>query len=605
MDHSTPRSDWFSQFVDACVSLEAKDDPAALEAWLADWPGGGVAGELIVGAAAAAAEQGGPCFTTGTRGKRVEAPDNRGSPVLVACELDCPKAVELLLSRGADVNYRHPASHGNCALLRCAEAGMDDCLAAVLAAPDLDASVVTREYKLVLGQHIPQYEAGGRTALLLAVEASRAVAVKQLLSGPKERVDAFLTAKDSFGRDILSAAFQHAAMKSRPSRGSTKHISLTPESPQPPQSVSASSTVSTTTPLPPSSPTVTPALSVALDIARQLCEAAGRDFDDARAELMPTYDNAVSGWRARNVELRRRFLTASHAQREAAARQGLATVAANYTDGGLRLHPEVYAATFPSEAIRLSPGVLDGASTPPPTDPSIHSAQITDKSVDCARLPPEFVEPAPGVFHFPLLSAQFCSHLFQELEHYEATARSRPELDLPLRVRHDGNFGSLQDCGFEPVLRAAQEVFSPLVERLMPSKGECEVYHAFLTRNWPEREENATFKVHCDKSDLTMNICLHASDDLVGSTVGFYADPDEDGVVPGEALRIHTLEHQVGHAVLHDGASWHKTDPIIKGTRASLIIWARLTGTPCAACGASTGAKWLFCKVCGAEIAGR
>ena len=31
----------------------------------------------------------------------------------------------------------------------------------------------------------------------------------------------------------------------------------------------------------------------------------------------------------------------------------------------------------------------------------------------------------------------------------------------------------------------------------------------------------------------------------------------------------------VGSAVVHDGRQWHKTDPILRGTRGSLICWAR------------------------------
>jgi len=115
--------------------------------------------------------------------------------------------------------------------------------------------------------------------------------------------------------------------------------------------------------------------------------------------------------------------------------------------------------------------------------------------------------------------------------------------------------------------------------RFMPEKGNCEVYHAFLTRNWVGRDANANFKTHRDKSDLTFNICLHASEGFEGSTVGFFVP--QSGVGVGDITpedprdRVYTHTHRVGLAVMHDGAQWHRTDPITKGVRASLIIWAR------------------------------
>lgn len=93
------------------------------------------------------------------------------------------------------------------------------------------------------------------------------------------------------------------------------------------------------------------------------------------------------------------------------------------------------------------------------------------------------------------------------------------------------------------------------------------------------RESNATFKMHCDKSALTINVCLHASPDMQGSTVGFYVNPTPsavNGAPPSDPEdRVHTHTHAVGHAVVHDGLQWHKTHPILRGTRGSLIIWAR------------------------------
>ena len=112
----------------------------------------------------------------------------------------------------------------------------------------------------------------------------------------------------------------------------------------------------------------------------------------------------------------------------------------------------------------------------------------------------------------------------------------------------------------------------------MPEVGSFEVYHAFVTRNYVGRDENATFKIHRDKSDLTFNICLHASDGFEGSTVAFYCnDALEPGSQPQEPEdRCYTHVHEVGRCVFHNGNHWHKTDAITRGTRGSLIAWARL-----------------------------
>lgn len=462
--------------------------------------------------------------------------DNRGSPLLIACELDLPYACRALIALGADVNYRHPSAHGNAPLLRCAEMGYDDCLKELLAAAEIDVvNCETREYKLVLGQNIPQYEAGGRSALMLAVESGRVKSVEILLQHEQGRQ--LLERTDSFGRTPIETAFEKLALQGEKDAVDQEAI------------------------------------------CRKFCAATRLDYDKIKVEMQPTEQEAKTRERVRNISLRARYLKNANSKKEADVARGLQAVESGYNQ--LRAHPQVYERKFPSDALLLDVATVSG---------------VSDNS--------SITEPLPGAFTFPLLSQSYCRAIYQELLHYEKTALERPELGLPLHVRHDGNFGSLQDCGFRPLLQAVEAVFQPLVRSLMPNKGHCEVYHAFLTRNYVSRDENTKFKVHCDKSDLTFNICLQASDEMEGSTVGFYSDPSgvPGGTVPTNADRVYTYRHQVGHAVMHDGRQWHKTDPITCGTRSSLIVWARLSGSACSECGAATGATWLFCKQCGKEI---
>ena len=92
--------------------------------------------------------------------------------------------------------------------------GFTDCLDILLNQPSLDYTILTREYKLVLGQNIPQYEAGGRSALILAIEALQPDAVRSLLSHNEARVY-FLSTKDSFGRTPLEVAGEVLSLREK------------------------------------------------------------------------------------------------------------------------------------------------------------------------------------------------------------------------------------------------------------------------------------------------------------------------------------------------------------------------------------------------------
>ena len=530
------------------IATTQGSDSVTLDDWISECLGGDVNQDVLV-------EMTTDRSSSHSPNNRKRPPDNYGSLLLVACEMNFVEGVKALIRRGANVNYRHPASHGNCPLLRCAEMGYTECLQVLIShGSDIDVAVETKEYKLVLGQTFPQYEAGGRSALLLAIENCHPDVVRLLLTHldcehnlPKR--------KDSFGRTPLEAAFEIASMKDP----------------------------------------LTPIHGVAIEIARILCKEMMSDFQEASKALMLEKSVAMSRWRKRNIELRQRFLLASHLKRKNEREKSLAIIQERYSNAGLRLHSDVYESKFPSHATALPTILLE--------DLEHDSSHGTEKMKGL-----NFLEPTKDVFHFPLLKPDYCAKIYEELLRYEEVASARPELDLPYFVRHDGNFGSLEDCGFGPLLQAIEKEFVPLVKKPMPDKGECHVYHAFLKRDWVEREENSTFKIHCDKSDITFNICLEASSDLTGSTVGFYDNPPEpnsEGEIPNERQRRHTLSHRVGYAVMHGGTSWHKTDPITKGSRASIIVWARWAGQPCKSCGASMGATWPFCKACGKEAEGR
>ena len=165
---------------------------------------------------------------------------------------------------------------------------------------------------------------------------------------------------------------------------------------------------------------------------------------------------------------------------------------------------------------------------------------------------------------------------------------------------------ALQDCGFAPLLAALQEAAQSLIALVSPTPAGSaateawDAYHAFLVRNWVGRD--CDHKIHCDRSALTLNICLHASPDLVGSTVGFYYPGPDPAQAPSESERAYTHVHRVGYAVAHSGQVWHKADMLTQGTRGSLIVWLRPKGQDCGACDAPVDKTWRFCKACGEAL---
>ena len=161
-----------------------------------------------------------------------------GSPLYIACVADCPQAVQVLLALGANPEYTHPAPHGDTPALHCAHQGYGDCLQALMACPGLDLTAArTRDFKVVLGQGVPQYEAGGQSALLLAAVAGHVDVVRLLLddgayggsahgeggAGPGTRM---LHGTDSFGRSVLEAVLDGLVLTppDRPMRSALQSV---------------------------------------------------------------------------------------------------------------------------------------------------------------------------------------------------------------------------------------------------------------------------------------------------------------------------------------------------------------------------------------------
>ena len=211
-----------------------------------------------------------------------------------------------------------------------------------------------------------------------------------------------------------------------------------------------------------------------------------------------------------------------------------------------------------------------------PLFPEIYSNSITphnlteilQQAINSGDYSKIFSEPVKeyGVYLVPLFSPSFCQKIFEEIEHYEKMASIK---SLPLFIRHDGNIGFLENCGFNPFFESILKILTPILQLIYSDLGKISCRHGFMTRNYLGREIH--LKKHRDKSDITINICL-TKEDTVGSTVSFFSK--YDGIEPPE-IHKKVLEycHSIGVAVIHTGKHWHKTDPIFQGKRSSLIMW--------------------------------
>jgi len=213
-------------------------------------------------------------------------------------------------------------------------------------------------------------------------------------------------------------------------------------------------------------------------------------FDIAAEKYLMTKLMSADCLSERNRVLRSRYLAASQEEVLQERDRGLRACNDNYLTASRELHTCVYNTSFVAEDILLPSELLTQIPGVYPLDPPPHD--------DALPLPSPPLPSLPDTFTFPLLTETCCATLYAELIHYESTARDNPELQLPLHIRHDGNLGNLESCGFAAVLKAIENIWQPLLARFMPEKGNCEVYHAFLTQNWVAWD---AIKTHCDKSN--------------------------------------------------------------------------------------------------------
>ncbi|CAK0897368.1 unnamed protein product [Prorocentrum cordatum] len=266
-------------------------------------------------------------------------------------------------------------------------------------------------------------------------------------------------------------------------------------------------------------------LDLALERAA-LADEAGAGRDAALVEVLsaasrrgprgvPTARQAVEQRALREAAHMRRVQACDAARRQAAVEAGLARISGLYRP----LHASVYE---------------------PPADSFVDAAGVQQSAS------------VPGLVIAPVLDPHFAATVWEELAHYEAAAQ---EMGLPFHERFDQNMDMLEICGFASLCERIHDAVAPLWPLIgIDDDPPPRFMHAVRLDNYPGRPgaDRLALKVHQDKYRLTINVCLLASHDLAGSTVGFYYDGDGAAAggtraaggrgVPSEAQpRVHAL----------------------------------------------------------------
>lgn len=184
-------------------------------------------------------------------------------------------------------------------------------------------------------------------------------------------------------------------------------------------------------------------------------------------------------------------------------------------------------------------------------------------------------EVGPGIFAFPLFTAEFCNLLVQEVDSFEETS-------LPCRRPNTMNHLGLvvNDIGLEPFMTdIVQRLLAPMCKALYPNEMvTCALdhHHSFVVRyrndigNNNAEDGNKGLDMHHDASEATLNVCLGRDNFTSGGLrfCGRYGDANH-------RASSHVYGHTKGRAILHLGRHRHGADDIVTGERMNLIVWAR------------------------------
>ncbi|CAH0367509.1 unnamed protein product [Pelagomonas calceolata] len=109
----------------------------------------------------------------------------------------------------------------------------------------------------------------------------------------------------------------------------------------------------------------------------------------------------------------------------------------------------------------------------------------------------------------------------------------------------------------------AETVVAPLARLLFPAFPPMDSRHAFSVHKRspdPHPTTNATASRHNDVCEISLNLCVRASDDLEGSRVAFFGIEDR------------WLAHEPGAAFLNVCRDQHGVEPVVRGMRDTVVL---------------------------------
>ena len=109
----------------------------------------------------------------------------------------------------------------------------------------------------------------------------------------------------------------------------------------------------------------------------------------------------------------------------------------------------------------------------------------------------------------------------------------------------------------------AETVVAPLARLLFPAFPPFDSRHAFSVHKRspdPHPTTNATASRHNDVCEVSLNLCVRASDDLEGSRVAFFGAGDR------------WLAHEPGAAFLNVCRDQHGVEPVVRGMRDTVVL---------------------------------
>lgn len=184
-------------------------------------------------------------------------------------------------------------------------------------------------------------------------------------------------------------------------------------------------------------------------------------------------------------------------------------------------------------------------------------------------------EIVPGLFELQgFFDASWWSRLDEEIRRVCDWTAAENVLTQPPNSMHYGGF-ELAPLGLDTLVdQLSCDLITPLARRLYPDREWPELSdgHGFLADYGPGADRDLS--LHVDDSDVTLTLCL--GEEFEGSEVVF------EGIrCPLHQQSIHRPEERVfvtptpGVALVHLGAHRHRVAPLLRGTRQSLIVWAR------------------------------